>query len=129
MPDEPIDRDELLYRRVIHNHYKQGDPTLPLPYAALKPEKRDITGLSLFRNRYRTAESIVRPGRPDYVAVFHVGTLLDNGINVVISEAGGSGHVEIPDVTYDRRKDIHVTEIIDLMTKELYREVLGPFNS
>ena len=65
----PVADDEFVLRRVAAAYY---DPTLPVPVQrdAFLPWPRDITGLSVFRERYIRPEEIVAdlpPDNPEFV--------------------------------------------------------------
>jgi hypothetical protein len=63
LPDdsEPIDDDELLYRRVpaaLNLYDPHAEPHL-LP-DAFRPNQNDVTGLSVYRAKYKTIEEVAR---------------------------------------------------------------------
>lgn len=125
---EPINGDELLYRKV---------PVLPewvdahgLSDEAFKPRKGDTTGLSLERAKYRSIEDAGRgkSKKGYYVAVLRAGDLRDAGIRVEPRPVEGNpGHCEIVDLTYANRKSDSSLGLMRKLAKELHLRVEGPF--
>ena len=101
--------------------------------AAFDPHrKNDITGLSIFRAKYKSIEEAARgrPGKSYYVAVLRAGDLRKNVITVVPHPDGPDGydpgHAEIPDLNAGNRKDDKTLERQRLLV-ELCLRVEGPF--
>ena len=109
---EPIEDDELLYRRVPKYFAPDGNPSPK----AFRPRRRDETGLSLLREKYvRLREAAVgEPGQTYYVAVLKAGDLRANGMEVVPKPSDDCpGHAEIPSLRYanqreDRQEELQV---------------------
>src|SRR5262249_41455034 len=101
---EPIDDDEVLYRRipVSMGWYDPAVSKRPSP-EAFKPRPDDTTGLSLCRGgRYNTPEQAAAglAKRGYYIATLRVGDLREWGLEVVPRPVETvRGHVEIPELT------------------------------
>lgn len=138
---DPIADDELLYRRILAKDTNSFDPTRDTrPSAkAFHPNSRDVTGISLSRARsdthpeFLTAEQFAVRGRNPagyYVAVLRAGDLRAAGIRLEGKpEPGDLGHIELPDITYDHRKDDQVKTWEETLANRLTIQVLGPFPS
>ena len=105
---EPLDDDEVVYRRIPVNpsFYDPERDSKPSPQA-FKPREDDTTGISVFRAKYVTPEEVTSNprGRPYYVAALRVGDLRAEGIEVLPRpNEDGPGHAEIPALTYETRK-------------------------
>jgi hypothetical protein len=130
---EPIDDDELLFRRVpVSAGWHHPDQKPVLEPEAFRPNKNDSTGISLFREKYTTIEEAARgrPGRSYYVAVLRAGDLRASGMDVVPRPLEGSpGHVEIGNLTYENRKSRQAVEWRFLLAERLCLRVEGPFST
>src|SRR5688572_3679463 len=111
---EPIADDELLYRRmsVAANPQLYDPATRQLSLKAFEPSKdRDITGLSLFRARYKSLEEAAagQPGKSYFVAVLKAGDLKDAGIEVQpqphVQGGYDTSHVELTQLTAANYRD------------------------
>lgn len=128
-PDaEPLDDDELVYRRIpVGDWYNaERDEVSPL---AFNPMKRDTTGLSVSRAKYTTPAECVRNdrGKHYHIAVLRVGDLREAGIEVEPSPVDGArGHAEIPSQRHGVRKEQASMEARVRMATELVLEVLNP---
>ncbi len=126
---EPIENDEILYRRILLWYYDPNQGAEPSP-KAFRPREYDKTGLSVFRKKYVTPEQVTQNnrGKSYYVAVLRAGDLRDNGIEVVPGIEGHEpGHAELPNLTYDNRDTDAGEETQQLLAQKLCLEVLGPF--
>jgi len=128
---EPIDDDEYLYRRIPigTEYFDPGKSGKPSPWA-FHPRKYDETGISVSRAKYVTPEQLAQNDRQKrfYIAVLRAGDLRREGIRVVPRPLEGKpGHAELPDLTYDDRREDRVEEFKQLLANKLCREVLGPF--
>jgi hypothetical protein len=126
--NEPVEDDELLYRRVPEAWY---DPaTGRLDEQAFAPHKtNDITGLSHSREKYKTIEEAARgrAGKRYYVAVLKARDLRANGIAVEPRpQPGDPGHVELPDLNAGRAKEQRVLELQRVLL-QMPLSVDGPF--
>jgi hypothetical protein len=137
MPDQdgtdPIADHELIYRRVplSTGHYDPEVDASPSPLA-FKPTRDDLSGLSVYRAKYKNIEEAAqgRPGKSYYVAVLRVGDLRAVGIDVAPRPLEGDpGHAEITGLTYDNRKDMPYFEWQTLLAEQLCLRVEGPFPS
>ena len=130
---ESIADEELLYRRVPASTgwYDSENDTLK-PEAFAPHKTNDITGLSVFRNKYTSIDEAARgrPGKSYYVAVLLAGDLRRNGMTVVsrpdVPEGYDPGHAEIPDLNAGNRKDDKTLEKQRLLVA-LRLRVEGPF--
>ena len=127
---EPIDDDELLYRRVPLVHFDENNDPKLTPQT-FRPRSDDTTGLSISRAKYKTAEQAAQNsrGKQYYVAVFRAGDLRTGGISVEPQPIPPDdlGHAELPELTYDRRKSDAVEEWKVLLAEKLCLRVEGPF--
>ncbi|MDP6547074.1 MAG: hypothetical protein QGH60_24120 [Phycisphaerae bacterium] len=127
---EPIDDDELLYRRVPLQYFDESnDPKLSPK--TFRPRSDDITGLSVSRAKYKSVEQVAQNSRDKryYVAVLRAGDLRTHGILVEPKPKPPDdlGHAELPGLTYDHRKDDSVEEWQVLLAEKLCLRVEGPF--
>lgn len=128
---EPIEDDELLYRRVPEHppFYDPATDPKPTPQA-FRPHRKDTAGLSVYRAKYKTPEQVaVNPrGKRYYVAVLRAGDLRDGGIEVVPRpESEDPGHAVLPQLTYENRQTDAAEEAAVLLAEKLCLEVKGPF--
>ena len=126
---EPIDDDELLYRRVPIVHFNQSNDPKPTP-EAFRPHANDTTGLSIYRAKYKGVEQVAQSPREQryYVAVFRAGDLRACGIAVEPRpKPDDPGHAELPGLTYEHRKDDSVLEWKVFLAQKLCLRVEGPF--
>lgn len=125
---EPIEDDELLYRRVVLEYFNGGKGEEPSP-EAFSPRTYDKTGISLFRAKYTTPQDVAQNdrGKRYWVAVLRAGNLRANGLQVLPKAEGHpTGHAEIPDLTYENRHEDAAEEAKQLLARKLCLEVLGP---
>ncbi len=126
---EPIDDDEILYRRVpAKPPFWDPTATPPLSPEAFKPRVDDTSGLSLGRARYVTPEGEAGKGQgPGYhIAVVRAGDLRRLGLTVVPRPLEDDpGHAEITEIRYDTRRTTEEERL--RICSELKPEVLGPF--
>jgi hypothetical protein len=128
---DPIADDELLYRRIpaaLNLHDPTAEPSL-LP-DAFRPNQNDLTGLSVYRAKYKSLEAVAfgREGKKYYVAVLRAGDLRAKGIEVVPRPLDDDpGHAELPSLSYQTRKSDQVVEWKALLAQELCLRVEGPF--
>jgi hypothetical protein len=129
---EPIDDDELLYRRipVSSDFYdpQSGQQVSPLAY---RPRAHDKTGLSLIRAKYCSSieEAAQGPGKNGYfVSVLRAGDLRAAGILITPDpQPGVPGHCELRQLRYDVRRTDDVIESCETLAGVLTMRVLGPF--
>ena len=132
---EPIDDDELIFRRipVSMSWYANGQ----LSPEAFDPRENETTGISVFRAKYKTLEEAAKGrGKKGYfVAIFRTRDLRQRGIDVVPRpihpEDPGHpeydpGHAEFPDLTAQSRGSTEAGET-KLALTSLAIEVKGPF--
>jgi len=125
---EPVEDDELLYRRVRREHFDPDKSHEPSPMA-FHPLPYDTTGISVFRARYTGPAQVVQNdrGKRYYVAVLRAGDLRAHGIEVVAAPEGHPpGHAELPCLTYENRHCDAAEETKQLLARRLCIEVLGP---
>ena len=124
---EPIDDDEILYRRIPHLHYDSafGWPTPE----AFKPRHDDLTGLSFCRAKYTTPIEEARKGQGKqyYIAALRAGDLREHGLDVTPKPLSNDpGHCEMPVLNYQERKTKRAEEAKLLLARKLCLRVLGP---
>jgi hypothetical protein len=127
---EPVTDDEELYRRV------PASTGWYAPETGLKPEAfgphkiRDVTGLSVSRAKYKTAEEAARtdrPGKSFYIAVLRAGDLRKQGIAVEPRPIPDDpGHAELPDLNSSNYKTAATLERQRILASLCLR-VEGPF--
>ena len=126
---EPIEDDELLYRRVRVDDFDPEQDKYP-PRQAFHPSRHDDTGVSVFRAKYTSLEEAARNdrGKQYYVAVFCAGDLRKHGIEIVPRPEfpDQPGHAELPGMTYASRKEDQVKEWEQLLAQKLCFGVEGP---
>jgi hypothetical protein len=132
---EPIADDELLYRRVPAS-MDWYDPTTKL----LEPEgfgpnkKRDVSGLSVSRGKYKTIEEAGRgqPGKLYYVAVLLAAEVRSAGMSIEprpdLPDGYDASHAELPDLNAANYKESITLERQRVLAK-LCRSVEGPFET
>jgi hypothetical protein len=108
---EPIAEGEFVLRRVHRNHCSVGLPRT-VHFAAFRPSREDISGLSVFREKYVSAAEVAASGRRPgeyFVTRLPVKALHDLGLTIVpdVDAAAPRGHALIPELThsaYERDK-------------------------
>ncbi|MBC8872772.1 MAG: hypothetical protein H8E44_25345 [Planctomycetes bacterium] len=130
---EPIEDDEILFRRVpASTGWYDPSRMPPLEPEAFRPNRNDLTGISLSRQKYKTVEQAAqgRPGKSYYVAAFRAGDIHAAGMHVVPSPTpDDTSHAEIADLTYDGRKSKQAMECRALLAERLCLWVKGPFST
>ena len=130
---EPVDENEVVYRRVRLDHHDPKVGPHPSP-EAFRPNDNDKDGLSLRRARYFTPEQAAR-GRPEkqyWTAHLRVSDLLGLGVSLSPDREGEldaeAGHCVIRELVYStRRSDKSV-----FLQYQLARAVVkvdGPYKS
>jgi hypothetical protein len=134
---EPIEDDELLYRRVpASTGWYDAAKGVLSPQAFAPHKTRDSTGLSVSRAKYKSAEGAGQgqSGKSYFVAVLRAGDLRQRGINVVPRPALPDGqidpsHAELPDLNSATRKQDITLERQRMLAVELIMRVEGPFSA
>ncbi len=132
---EPIEDDELLYRRIPTSTGWYDPDTGILKSEAFGPHKtRDVTGLSLHRTKHKTIEEAARgrPGESYFVAVLRAGDLRQRGIEIVPRPDLPDGHrdpahAETPGLNSESRKSSETLERQRVLAEGLTLRVEGPF--
>jgi hypothetical protein len=130
---EPIDDEEILYRRIpVSTGWY--DPIAGLSPQAFAPTHRDKHGISVARARFTTIEgAATSPSQPQkqyYVAVLQpVKNLRLKGMTVVPdpNDDVGAAHSLISSLTYESRNSDQSREQMVLLATKLTSEVKGPF--
>lgn len=128
---EPIGDDELLYRRVLLEHFDPSASPHPSPLA-FRPTNEDTSGLSLSRAKYTSVADAARgrAGKSYYVAAMRAGDLRAAGIEIVPKPRGGQpGHAEIPGLTRETRSTLEGKSLSLLLSQKHCIRVEGPFHS
>src|SRR5262245_39983879 len=135
---EPIDDDEILYRRVRFLHFDRNVRSTPDP-EAMRPIEEDSDGLSLRRARYWTVQQIAegRPGKKYYVAHLRardVRSLELGEASLTLKPDDPTaadclkGHCVIPELVYaTRRSDL--SESFQRRLAGIVFQVDGPFET
>ncbi len=125
---DPIDDDEVLYRRVpvsmdwIDQHGVSAE--------AFAPRKDDSSGLSVYRARFLRLEDAARGASKKgyYVIELRAGDLKNAGIGVVPAPVDDTrGHAEIPVLRYQNPESNASMELRQLLADKLVVQVHGPF--
>ncbi|MCX7421623.1 MAG: hypothetical protein NT013_19040 [Planctomycetia bacterium] len=127
---EPIDDHELLYRRIpVSMGWYSGGTLSP---EAFNPRQDELTGVSIYRDKYKTLEEVAKgKGKKGYfVAVFRAGDLRQHGIDVVprpnTTDGYDPGHAELPGLTAENCETASAREK-KLALSTLAIDVKGPF--
>ena len=121
---EPVADDEILYRRVpiSPEYFNPQASEHPTPLA-FNPHKKDTTGLSVYRAKYKTAEQVAKNdrGKSYYVAEMKVKDLRVHKLRVEPKpiQPDDRGHAELPDLTYAARHSNRAEEIKVLLATRL----------
>jgi hypothetical protein len=130
---EPIADEELLFRRIPASQgWYDPQATPPLNPEAFRANANDTTGLSLYREKYKTIDEAARgrEGKEYYVAVLKAGDLRAVGIDIAPRPLEGDpGHAEIPEMNYADRKTDRSRDCKVLLADRLCLRVEGPFKS
>lgn len=129
--EEPVSDDKIVYRRIPLDWCVQGIVKIE----AFKPGKLDTTGLSVSRAKYKDIADAARNsrGKQYFVAVLKVGSLRENGIEVVPrpgdpnSPEYDPSHAELPQLTYEQRHSNESLEFMEMLATSLCRDVKGPY--
>ncbi len=124
---EPIADDELLYRRipVSKGWFSEGG----LSPEAFDPRRDETTGISVYRDKYKSLEEVGRGKSKTgyYVAEFRAGDLRRHGIEVEPRpEPDEPGHAELPGLTCLNRLEPEALER-KVRLARLPLQVHGPF--
>ena len=128
---QPVDDDELLYRRIpAHWYDPQSKKVSPEAFAPHKTN--DPTGLSVWRGSFVQLAQIAAGPRSDrqyYVAVLRAGDVRRLGLQVEARPLPGGppGHAEITSLTSQNRKTNECLEATKALS-EIVIKVHGPFH-
>lgn len=126
---EPIEQDELLYRRFpLAASWYDG---INLSAEAFGPHREnDTSGLSVWRANYKSIEDAAR-GTGKYgffIAVLRAGDLFTRQIKIVPKPYENEpGHAELPEITSYNRKEKSTLELKEKL-KDLVLRVEGPYH-
>lgn len=127
--EEFVADSELLLRRIQEDQGPSDSESRPSPLA-FRPNKRDVDGLSLYREAQVSAEELAswgRVGKKYFIGRVRTASLRELGMTVVPvrDPAGRPGHVIIPELNAANRREARQEEwqfrLASLCT------VLGPF--
>lgn len=130
---EPIEDDEILYRRVPANPKVNwyNPETKKLSSNAFNPREDDAHGISLSRAKYTKIEHAARgqPGKSYYVTKFRAGDLRKNGMVLDPDPLPDEwGHAKISNLNYENRKSDAATAFKVNLATRLCVGVGGPFD-
>ncbi len=129
---EPIADDELLFRRVPSLLPWYDAVKKSLRPEAFRPNKdRDLTGISVWREKYKAIEDAARgrPGKSYYIAVLRAGDLRQRGFLINPRPLPDDpGHAELPELNATNAKDSMTLERERLLASLCVR-LEGPFET
>lgn len=142
MPDgpdiPPVEEGEILFRRIPKSqpwYDPHGDDSHP-KWAAYQPNKRDVTGISLVRARFKTIEEAARgaEGKEYFIAKLRASDLIALGLTLrtdaeVELEPGDEpdiAHVSVAELRTETKKAPGTVEILKRLS-QLDFGVEGPF--
>ncbi len=128
---EPIDKDELVYRRILVHHYdKTHDHLSPQGFY---PRSSETTGISLIRSNYldeprpETAAGLGQEGKSYWIIEMTAGSLESAGLSLKPEPSTGClGHAVIPILNANCIRE-DATLVLTAIASELPRKVYGPF--
>lgn len=126
---EPIERDEVLYRRISEKSgYYQPTRSPKFSPRVLHPNNGDGDGISLYRSKYVTPEQVGKAGKQNqvyWVISFLAASFQDQGLSIQPSaDEPLPGHVVIPEMRFDRLASL---KELALSLREKSLEIYGPF--
>lgn len=106
---DPISPDEFVYRRIHKNHFKR-EKTECVERLAFQPSPKDINGLSLFRQKYISAEAVTKlaeksPPEHYCVARLRVSDITKHDLTVIVDDPERPDHVLIPEIRLENAKE------------------------
>ena len=128
---DPIEDDELLFRRVLPIWYEPE--TGVLNPQAFHPNKHDVTGISISRQKFTLIKEAARGrGKVYFVAVLLAGDLRQRGIKIVPRPELPDGqydlsHAELPEINASNRREDLTLERERILAEKLCLRVEGPF--
>lgn len=135
-----VDRDERLYRRIPLRPkppWVEPEDHVVRHFAFIPHKGRDVDGISLIREKYRSAEQACCPPsarhREYVVAMVRAGDLMDLGLTLDVTpddidrELGTSAHISVREMNSARRKDSEVLDWARQIAEHCVRDVIGPF--
>ena len=129
---EPIDDDEILYRRIPVSRNFYSAATKELSPGAFEPHiKNDDTGLSITRAKYRSIEDAARGlSKSGYwIARFRAGDLRAHGIELSPRPTDeDKGHSEITSLTNKNYESKQSQDMMLKLATELCLGVQGPYS-
>lgn len=117
----PIEQNEFVLRRIHRNNVTRGTG-VAVKRCEFEPKPQDIDGVSLFRERYTSVETLLAAARSPndcYVARFCVRDLAAFGFHLQISPGPLPGHVGIVELTYEAfQQDRHASKDLQVTLAE-----------
>lgn len=101
MDEEPISPDEYVLRKFHRTHYRSPPP--PINRSGFEPRSDEEDGLSFYRERYTSIETLAQSGRSpgqSYICRFRVADLLALGVQLTSTPGDLPGHVVLPELSY-----------------------------
>lgn len=99
--EAPLSLDEYLLRRIPADWCDESLP-IPILRAAFAPNRRDVDGISLFREQFIEPQVLAEAGRSSngyYVARLAVKDIYDLKLTLIVDPVAGlPGHVLIPEL-------------------------------
>ncbi|HEV3136351.1 MAG TPA: hypothetical protein VGZ26_00580 [Pirellulales bacterium] len=124
-----IDDSEDIFRRIPKSMRWFNPDTKTVSPEAFNPRDEDVTGLSVYRAKYRTIEEAgqgqSRHGY--YVAILNAGRLRAAGIEIRTDDLDDPGHAILSGLRADNRDSDEVLEWKEKLATQLVVNVQGPF--
>ena len=131
---EPLAPAEIVFRRVSEKSgWYDPESDRPFDWLAFRPNAKDVRGLSVWREKDKTAEQAAangaRSGRRYFVFCLRVDPLREASVVVEPSpEQGGPGHASFVNMNtsaYQQNKNA-VRELAEKIASDLIERVAGP---
>jgi hypothetical protein len=117
--EDPVAPDESVLRRIHKNNTRFGGAELIVLRPAFAPNDEDTDGISLYRERYTSIDSLVAAARSPgavYVARLTVAEVRELGLSLDITKGDLPGHVSIPELSFKKCN-------LDRTTKDLQKQL------
>lgn len=139
-PNDPIQPEETLLRRVPRQQMKSFDPPVPNDEAFDPHRDRDVEGLSVYRRQFHTPQQVAdfrtKSKSPVWVAELPASAIFEIGLTVVPQplEAHGDlpaqrGHALIPELNSASRGTWQLAQRKRLLAQAAEKSTTGPYEA